>query len=59
MGRVDGKTAIVTGGALGIGKAAAERLAEEGAQVAVTDVKDDEGASVVDAIEADGGVARY
>jgi len=59
MGRVDEKTAIVTGGALGIGKATAERLAEEGAQVAVTDLKDDEGASVVADIEAAGGTARY
>ncbi len=59
MGRVDEKTAIVTGGALGIGKATAERLAEEGAQVAVTDLKDDEGASVVADIEAVGGTARY
>jgi NAD(P)-dependent dehydrogenase (short-subunit alcohol dehydrogenase family) len=59
MGRVDGKTAIVTGGALGIGKATAERLAGEGAQVAVTDLKDDEGASVVTDIEAVGGTARY
>jgi NAD(P)-dependent dehydrogenase (short-subunit alcohol dehydrogenase family) len=59
MGRVDGKTAIVTGGALGIGKATAERLAGEGTQVAVTDLKDDEGASVVTDIEAVGGTARY
>jgi len=59
MGRVEEKSAIVTGGALGIGKATAERLAKEGAQVAVTDVKDEEGTSVVESIEADGGTARY
>ncbi|PSQ87269.1 MAG: hypothetical protein BRD30_08720 [Bacteroidetes bacterium QH_2_63_10] len=59
MGRVEEKSAIVTGGALGIGKAMAERLAKEGAQVAVTDVKDEEGTSVVESIEADGGTARY
>ena len=59
MGRVDGKSAIVTGGALGIGKSTALRLAEEGSQVAVTDVKKDEGKSVVKDIEADGGSAQF
>jgi 3(or 17)beta-hydroxysteroid dehydrogenase len=36
-GRVKGKVALVTGGAMGLGKADCERLAEEGAQVIVTD----------------------
>ena len=43
MGRVEGKVALVTGGALGIGASACRLLAREGARVAVTDVKDDEG----------------
>jgi NAD(P)-dependent dehydrogenase (short-subunit alcohol dehydrogenase family) len=36
MGRLDDKTAIVTGGATGIGRAIAERFVAEGAQVVVT-----------------------
>jgi NAD(P)-dependent dehydrogenase (short-subunit alcohol dehydrogenase family) len=59
MNRVKGKTAIVTGGALGIGRAAALRLAEEGARVAVTDVRDDEGREVTSRIESADGTARY
>ncbi len=39
MGRVTGKVAIVTGAAGGIGLATAELLAEEGAQVVLTDTK--------------------
>ena len=40
MGRVDGKIAFVTGGAVGLGRAEAVRLAEEGAHVAVFDLGD-------------------
>lgn len=43
MGRVAGKVAIVTGGATGIGRAIAELLVTEGAQVVITDVNLDEG----------------
>jgi NAD(P)-dependent dehydrogenase (short-subunit alcohol dehydrogenase family) len=59
MGRLTGKTALVTGGALGIGRAACIRLAQEGARVAVTDVHDAEGHAVVDTITAAGGSAGY
>jgi NAD(P)-dependent dehydrogenase (short-subunit alcohol dehydrogenase family) len=40
MARLDGKVALVTGGALGIGAATSAMLAREGASVAVTDVLD-------------------
>ncbi|HZZ37258.1 MAG TPA: SDR family NAD(P)-dependent oxidoreductase, partial [Caulobacteraceae bacterium] len=39
MGRVEGKVALVTGGASGIGRGCAETLAREGATVVVTDVQ--------------------
>jgi len=43
MGRMNGQTAVVTGGARGIGAAIARLFAEEGADVTVADVLDDEG----------------
>ena len=44
MGPIEGKIAIVTGGASGIGAACAATLAREGAKVVITDL-DDAGAS--------------
>ena len=43
MDRVKDKVAIVTGAALGIGRATSLLLAREGAKVALTDLRDDEG----------------
>ncbi len=57
--RVKGKVALVTGAALGIGRACALRLAEAGAAVAVTDIRDKEGEAVVEEICARGGRAIY
>ncbi len=57
--RVAGKVAIVSGGASGIGRASAIRLAEEGAAVAVTDIQDGAGKDVVAEIEAAGGSAEF
>ncbi len=59
MKRVEGRVAVVTGGALGIGEGTARLLAREGAKVAVTDILDDEGRRVAEAIQAEGGTARY
>lgn len=55
MGRLDGKTAVITGAGRGIGAVMAKRMAEEGANVVVTDVLDTSG--TVDAIKAAGGSA--
>ncbi len=55
MGRLEGRVAIVTGAAQGIGATFAKGLAAEGAAVAIADV--DSGAKVVAEIEAAGGRA--
>jgi NAD(P)-dependent dehydrogenase (short-subunit alcohol dehydrogenase family) len=53
---LSGKAAIVTGAAQGIGLACAQRLAEEGAKVALCDVNGDAGAKAAQTI---GGGARF
>lgn len=59
MGRVDGKVAIVTGAAGGIGSATAATLAREGAAVVVADIAREGGRQVADKILAAGGRATY
>jgi len=59
MNRLKGKNVIVTGAAAGIGKACATRIAEEGANVAVTDIQDHEGRKLADKIGEANGSAKY
>ena len=59
MNRVDGKIAIVTGAARGLGAATANSLAAAGAHVVLTDVLDDAGKSAAAEIGKAGGSAEY
>ena len=59
MTRLEQRIALVTGAANGIGRAIAQRLADEGASVLVTDIADDAGQRTVELIRADGGAAQY
>jgi NAD(P)-dependent dehydrogenase (short-subunit alcohol dehydrogenase family) len=59
MKRLQGRVAVVTGGASGIGKATANRLADEGAKVVVTDIADEPGQLVVKHLQELGHEAVY
>ena len=54
-----GKVAIITGGASGIGLAAAKLLAADGARLVIADIESDAGAAALREIEANGGQARF
>jgi len=58
-GRLPGKVALITGAASGMGRAAAELFAGEGARVVVCDVGEHAGTRVVDDIRAAGGDATF
>jgi NAD(P)-dependent dehydrogenase (short-subunit alcohol dehydrogenase family) len=55
MGRVEGKVALITGGAMGLGKAAAFLLSREGAKISLADINEIEGRHTADEIAAKGG----
>jgi NAD(P)-dependent dehydrogenase (short-subunit alcohol dehydrogenase family) len=57
--RVEGKVALVTGAASGLGAATARRLALEGAKVMLTDISAEAGRTVADQIEDAGGEAAF
>ena len=59
MNRVKNKVCIITGAALGIGRACALRLAEEGARVALFDVLDAEGEALAAELQGHGSDAGY
>jgi 3alpha(or 20beta)-hydroxysteroid dehydrogenase len=56
MGRVDGKVALISGGAQGMGAAHARMLVGEGAKVVIGDILDEKGKALADEL---GDAARY
>ncbi len=59
MERLKGKTALVTGGAKGIGRAICRRFAAEGANVIITDIAHDLGMELAESIQSKGGNAEF
>jgi NAD(P)-dependent dehydrogenase (short-subunit alcohol dehydrogenase family) len=56
---LQGRTALITGGTSGIGRAVAERLASDGAEIIISGRDQVRGREVIEAIEAAGGTARF
>ena len=58
-GRLAGKTAVITGGAAGMGRTTSLAFAEEGATVAILDIQKEAGEEVVQLIRQGGGTAEF
>lgn len=58
-GRLAGKTAVITGGAAGIGRASSLMFAREGARVVIIDINAEAGQETVGMIKAEGGSAYF
>jgi NAD(P)-dependent dehydrogenase (short-subunit alcohol dehydrogenase family) len=58
-GRLESKVAVITGGASGIGRACAQRFAEEGADILIADLDEARGAETVAAVRARGRRAAF
>lgn len=58
-GRLAGKTAVITGGAAGMGRATSLAFANEGATVAILDIQKEAGEEVVQLIRQNGGTAEF
>ena len=59
MGRMDGKVALISGGARGMGASEARMFAAEGASVVIGDILDEEGESTAADVRAAGGQCLY
>lgn len=59
MKRLANKVVAITGGAVGLGRAMALRMAGEGASVAILDILDEEGAALADQLTKDGRAAAF
>ncbi len=59
MNSVEGKIALVSGGARGLGGMSAKKLAEAGAKVVISDIREEEAAETLDVISKAGGAAKF
>ena len=57
--KLEGRVAVITGAARGIGFAHARRLAKEGATIIINDLRDAKGDEAVEAIRREGGTAHF